>query len=156
MARPTIELIQVLRATAERLSEGALYQWSHQGSCNCGHLAQTVTNLSKAEIHAYALQKAGDWGRKSIDYCPDSGYPIDLIISQMMEIGLSTDDLYHLERLSAPKILKKIPRERRPLMHNRREDVILYLNAWVDMLEEELLESIEIPEFEEMAETVFF
>lgn len=156
MARPTIELIQVLRATAERLSEGALYQWSHQGSCNCGHLAQTVTSLSKAEIHAYALQKAGDWGQKSIDYCPDSGYPIDLIISKMIEIGLSTDDLYHLERLSATNIQKRIPQERRPLMHNRREDVILYLNTWADMLEEELLETIELPVMEEMAEALYF
>ena len=156
MSRPTIELIGALRATANRLSQGAHYQWSHQGSCNCGHLAQTVTRLSKADIHAYALQKAGDWGQKSIDYCPESGYPIDYIISEMIAIGLNTDDLYHLERLSAPKILKSIPRERRPLQHNCRRDVILYFNTWANLLEEEFLERIELPALEEMEEMTFY
>ena len=30
------------------------------GSCNCGHLAQTVTRLTKAEIHTQALQRYGE------------------------------------------------------------------------------------------------
>ena len=67
MAQPTLPVIQALRNTAHRLAT-APYQWGHMGSCNCGHLAQTITRLTKAEIHARAMQRYGDWERQSIDY----------------------------------------------------------------------------------------
>ena len=66
-------MVTALRETVERLQSGADYDWSHQGNCNCGHLVQTVTKLSKAEIHRMALEKAGDWGEKIIDYCRSRG-----------------------------------------------------------------------------------
>ena len=141
-------MIDALRETARRLENGAEYNWSHQGNCNCGHLVQTVTKLSKAEIHARALEKTGDWGEKVIDYCPTSNYPIDHIIATMLEMGFSRDDLYRLERLSSLEILDKIPDERKPLKHNRRGDVILYMNTWADLLEEKFLDEIELPRFD--------
>lgn len=63
-------------------------------------------------------------------------------------MGFSRDDLVRLERLSAPDILDRIPHERKPLKHNRREDVILYMNTWADLLEEKLLDEIELPRFD--------
>ncbi len=130
-----IRQIEVLRETARRLAGGAHYDWSHQGSCNCGHLVQTVTRLTRAEIHALALEKAGDWGEKVIDYCPRSGYPIDHVITTLLELGFTRGDLYHLERLSSPTVLAEIPDETKPLQRNRREHVIRYLQAWADRLE---------------------
>lgn len=138
MATPSIQVIEALRNTADRLKNGAEYKWTHMGSCNCGHLAQTITTLPKSKIHAYALEKEGDWKEKSIDFCPQSGYPIDHIISAILEIGFTTDDIRHLERLSSPRILKRIPKTLRPLNHKDRESVVLYLNAWVSMLEEQI------------------
>ncbi len=152
MARATAELITVLRTTADRLAGGAHYRWSHQGACNCGHLAQTVTSLSRAEIHRRALQKAGDWQRHTIDYCPTSGYPIDHIISAMLEIGLTPEDLAHLERLSDRKILRRLPSGRRELNHRKREDVILYMRTLATMLEEAFLAETPAPEFTAAAE----
>ncbi|RMF70108.1 MAG: hypothetical protein D6743_00770 [Calditrichaeota bacterium] len=146
MARANLQVIEALRRTAARLKGGAEYDWSHQGSCNCGHLVQTITHKSRAEIHALALQKAGDWGEKAIDYCPTSRYPIDHIITAMLEMGFTTDDLFHLERLSASKVLERIPQSRRPLQRNRREDVILYMETWAEMLEEERAEAVVLPE----------
>ena len=143
-------MFAALRETANRLQSVAEYNWSHQGNCNCGHLVQTVTELSKAEIHARALEKAGDWGEKVIDYCPTSNYPIDHIITTMLARGFTRDDLYRLERLSSPEILDKISDERKPLKHNRREDVIVYMNTWADLLEEKLLDEIQLPRFEEL------
>jgi len=61
MARPTPELIDALRRTARKLENGAPYQWGHMGGCNCGNLAQEITKLSKDQIHAYAMQRYGDW-----------------------------------------------------------------------------------------------
>lgn len=126
--------MHVLQATANRLAAGNKYTWTHMGRCNCGHLAQTVTALPPGEIHALALEKRGDWRDHAIEYCPDSGYPIDHIITQLLELGLSTDELAHLERLSDPRVLARLPPERRHLQHKRREDVVLYLRTWAAAL----------------------
>jgi len=139
--------IEALRETANRLENGAEYNWSHQGNCNCGHLVQTVTKLSKSEIHRLALEKAGDWGEKVVDYCPTSNYPIDHVICVMLGLGFTRQDLYQLERLSSQTVLDAIPLECKPLMHNRRHDVIVYMKAWADSLEDDLLAQVEIPEF---------
>ncbi len=146
MAKATPELINAIQTTIDRLTSGADYQWTHMGRCNCGHLAQSVTDLSHEELHKLALQKEGDWGQKAIDYCPDSGFPIDQVITIMLEIGLNTDDLYTLERLSSPRILKRLPAGQRFLKQNSRDDLILYLQTWLEMLEEEIAETSQVPQ----------
>lgn len=129
------ELIAAIERTAKKLKDGAAYQWGHMGACNCGNLAQELTYLSKAEIHRYAMERSGDWNDQLLEFCPSSGYPIDLIIEKMLDFGLSLDDLGHLERLSSPKVLQAIPFERRnSLSKNRKEDVILYLQTWAKIL----------------------
>ena len=35
-----------------------------------------------------------------MEFCPNSGLPIDFIIGRMLELGLEQEDLRHLERLS--------------------------------------------------------
>ena len=148
MAQPTLPVIQALRDTAQRLSLQAPYQWGHMGSCNCGHLAQTVTRLTKAEIHARAMQRYGDWERQIVDYCPTSGLPIDQTIDEMLALGFTRTDLTHLERLSDSRIRREIPFERRnALRHNQRDDVVLYLRTWADLLEHDLLAGITLPSF---------
>jgi hypothetical protein len=148
VAQSTIPVIQALRQTAHRLATEAPYQWGHMGSCNCGHLAQTITQLTKAEIHARAMQRYGDWERQLIDYCPTSGLPIDETIDEMLALGFTRSDLTHLERLADPTIRAAIPFERRnALRHNQRDDVVLYLRTWADLLEQELLATIELPDF---------
>ena len=134
--RPNPTLIDALRRTADRLLAGASYQWSHQGSCNCGHLVQTVTRHSKSQIHAMALEKAGDWSEKAIEYCPGSGYPIDHILETLWDLGLAPEDVVNLEHLSDPMVLKRLPPEYRHLQRNNREDLLVYLNLWADLLEE--------------------
>lgn len=148
MAQSSLPVIQALRDTAQRLATQAPYQWGHMGSCNCGHLAQTVTRLTKAEIHARAMQRYGDWERQLIDYCPTSGLPIDQTIDEMLALGFSRTDLTHLERLADPAVRAVIPFERRnALRHNQRDDVVLYLRTWADVLEQDLLAGITLPSF---------
>ncbi len=155
MAQPNLNLIQALRRTANKLQKGAPYQWGHMGSCNCGNLAQELTTLTKAEIHEHALAAArGDWQEQLNDYCPTSGLPMDLLIADMLESGLTSSDLQHLERLTDRRILERLPREKRHLRHNFRDDVVLYITAWAGWLEEQLLEKIKLPtlELEEVEE----
>lgn len=138
MATPTKMLVRALRKTALRLCTGARYEWGHLGSCNCGHLAQTVTDCSKGEIHAAAIRRKGDWSVVSREYCGTSGEPIDAIIGNMLEIGLSIEDIEFLEKLSSPAVLAALPSLRRNLRHNVREDVVVYMRAWADVLERQL------------------
>jgi hypothetical protein len=147
MAQSTLSVIHALRDTAQRLAAQAPYQWGHMGSCNCGHLAQTVTKLTKGEIHARAMQRYGDWERQITDYCPTSGLPIDETIDEMLDLGFTRQDLTHLERLADPAIYMAIPFERRnALRHNQRDDVVLYLRTWADLLEHQLLDGIQLPD----------
>lgn len=141
MARVSAELIAAFRKTITKLKNNAPYEWGHMGACNCGNLAQEITRLSKAEIHQYAMQKSGDWNDQLIDYCPTSGYPMDLMISKLIEAGLTIDELKHLERLSDPKVLSliELPKKHQ-LQKNRKEDVILYLETWTIILENEWIE----------------
>lgn len=137
MALPTLKVLQTLHQTRDRLASDRTYSWAHQGNCNCGHLAQVLTEKSHAEIHAFALQKAGDWSEHVVDYCPTSGFPIDHIITTILDAGFTQDDLVHLERLSDPVILSRLPFNERHLKHNVRTDVIRYLEAWITLIEEQ-------------------
>lgn len=143
MARATLKLVLAIRNTAKRLSHHAPYQWGHMGSCNCGHLAQELTRVSKADIHSYALHSEGSWTDQSRAYCPTSGLPMDLLISAMLDAGLGLDDLEYLEKLSDTRVLKRL--QIPFLKFNKREDVILYMHAWADLLEEQLLDAISLP-----------
>ncbi|SDM03879.1 hypothetical protein [Siphonobacter aquaeclarae] len=139
----SLVLLDALRRTARKLEEGAPYMWGHMGACNCGNLAQELTRLTQADIHAFAMARSGDWREQVEEYCPVSGLPIDLLIADLLQYGLTTSDLQHLEWLSDPKIKQRIPKERRDMMrHNCREDVVLYLRTWAEKLEEELLDSV--------------
>ncbi|MEM9192294.1 MAG: hypothetical protein AAGF12_24180 [Myxococcota bacterium] len=135
MARPTLALVQALRTTAARLQDGAAYRWSHFAQCNCGNLVQTITTLSPKEIYEAAFQRSGDWGEQAEEFCTTSGYPIDFVIGKMLELGMTREDVRHLERLSDPDVCRRAPRT---LRHNRREDVVTYMQVWADLLEEGL------------------
>ncbi|MTI38077.1 hypothetical protein [Fulvivirga lutimaris] len=145
MAKANNEIILVLRKTAKELSKASTYQWGHMGSCNCGFLAQQITEMSSKEIHSKAMQKHGDWNEQLNDYCPTSGLLMDDLISQMLDFGFDSDDLKHLEKLSDNRILQCLPIEERYLQHNNKNDVIKYLETWATMLEQSLIENIKLP-----------
>lgn len=148
MAKASVELIEALRKTANKLSNSTNYQWGHMGACNCGFLAQEVTQFRKEEIHARAMQRYGDWSEQLNDYCPTSGLPFDELISELIAFGFDSEDLKNLERLSDGTVLRALPIEQRNLAHNKKADVILYLNTWADQLEKQLIENIKLPAFE--------
>jgi hypothetical protein len=143
MAKPNLTLIKALRKTAQKLEQGSSYQWGHMGSCNCGNLAQELTHYTKAQIHEYALRsRSGDWSEQTQAYCPTAKLPLDWVIDAMLDAGLTSTDLQHLERLSDKQVLQRLPLEERFLKHNQRDDVVKYLRVWADMLEEEWLKSL--------------
>ncbi len=139
-ANISLSLISALRVTASNMQSGTSYHWGHMGSCNCGNLAQVLTNYTKAELHAFALiSREGDWSEQTDEYCPASNLPMDKIIDILLSKGLTTQDLKNLEYLRDEKVLNHSSIRTHSLNHTKREDVISYLLAWADLLEEELL-----------------
>ncbi len=134
MARASIALVAALHATAARLAAHATYSWGHLGMCNCGHLVQTLCAIQPARIHAIALERTGDWEQLANDYCPTSGYAIDDVIGALIDAGLTTEDIGHLEKLDDPRVLAALPGGHRWLRRNLREDVVAYLNTWAGLL----------------------
>lgn len=136
MARLHPEVIQALRSTAARIREGAHYEWGHAGSCNCGHLAQTVTQMSRAEIYRMVN---GEWSEHLNDYCPITGASLEDVAAQMIRFGFEPGELASLERLSDRRVLARIP-GRQHLRRNDAQDVVSYLEAWAGLMEQRLEE----------------
>ncbi len=144
MANPTIELIAALRETATRLGNGAHYAWGHHGACNCGNLVQVITNFSKEEILRYAHTGIGEWTELSEEFCPVTNAPIGLIISRLSQIGLTPTDIHNIEYLGDKEVLQNLPGGFRWLKRNKREDAIAYFEAFANLLEDKLLQTIDI------------
>ncbi|MBL91493.1 MAG: hypothetical protein CMH56_06735 [Myxococcales bacterium] len=138
MAYPNRALILALEATHAKLKTSPLYAWGHLGACNCGHLAQVVTRKSAAEIHRLAVRRAGDWGEVAIDYCPQSGLPVDHVLSEMFDLGLSASDIEHFEDLSDPEVLAELVAPGVYLSRNDKDHVLMYIEGWITVLKRAL------------------
>jgi len=146
MAKATFKLVNALKTAARKLEKGDDYQWGHMGSCNCGFLAREISKLTKAQIHEYAMRKSGDWSEQINDFCDTSEMPFDLLLSEMLQVGLEREDLIHLEKLTDKNVLKNLPKGKF-LMYNIKKDVILYMRIWADLLEEEIIEQVQLEGF---------
>jgi hypothetical protein len=144
MAQPNVKLIKALHDTAEMLRSGAYYAWGHHGACNCGSLLQVITHLTKEEILSYAHTSKGEWTEIAEEYCSTTGAPALLMISSLEKIGLTPTDIHNLEYLEDKEVLNYLPGGFRWLKKNLREDVILYFEAFADMLEEKMPKKIYI------------
>ncbi|MOA27470.1 hypothetical protein D3C78_1483510 [compost metagenome] len=122
-----VKLIIALRQAAEEIKSNTKYEWGHMGSCNCGFLAQKLTGLSRAEIHKNAMDKVGDWTEQLNDYCPNSGYPMDNLIFDLLQYGLSIEELASLERLSDQHVVARVDKKHKPLHFNVANDVFIYI-----------------------------
>ena len=167
MAAASHRLIVALRQTAARLARvETTYQWASFAHCNCGHLAQTITGLDPADIQRRAMRREGDWGSQArkvlplrfpeFDYgdrppldegawepenvgtCQVTGTPLDDVLGEMYALGLEPDDVGHLERLSDPAVRRRLGNHTGYFPHHLRENVVAYLEAWADLLEDQL------------------
>jgi hypothetical protein len=140
-----VQLILALRRVADKLESGAIYMWGHMGACNCGNLAQELTSFTKDEIHTYAMQRPGEWKDQLLEFCPNTGFPFDLIIERMLDFDLNIEELRCLEELSDPRVLSLMGATQ-PLKRNKRDDVIAYLRAFATLKENQWIEQSELPQ----------
>ena len=138
MPSPTIPLITGLRTAAAELRNGAYYAWGHHGACNCGHLLQATTHLTKEEILTYAHTGKGEWTELAEESCAVSGAPVNLLISKLEQLGLTPIDIHNIEYLGDREILNHLPGGFRWLQRNVREDVVVYFETMANLLESRL------------------
>lgn len=146
MAHPSLELVQALRDAAQRLRSGAHYAWGHHGACNCGHLLQSVTQLTEQEILTYAHTGSGEWTELAEEYCGVTSVPVNLVLSKLEAAGLTPTDIHHIEYLTDKTVLQQLPGGFRWLKRNVREDVIVYFETMAGMLEERLVNAVSLQE----------
>ena len=146
MAHTNFALIEALRETATRLKQGAPYAWGNHGSCNCGNLLQVVTQLKQEEILAYAHTGIGEWTELAEDYCPLTNAPVNLLLFKLQQLGLTPTDIHNLEYLEDRSVLESLDGGFRWLKRNQREDVIAYFEAYANLLENQLIDAIQIPD----------
>ena len=151
MAYPNLTLINTLRQAAQRLRNGSHYAWGHHGACNCGHVLQVLTHLSKEEILTYAHTGIGEWTEIAEEYCETTQAPAYMLVGKLEAIGLTPTDIHCLEYLKDKAVLERLPGGFRWLKKNVREDVILYFETFAQLLEEKLLTRIDLPVIETKA-----
>lgn len=140
-------LAEGLRKAAANLRNGSFYAWGHHGACNCGHLLQVVTRLSKEDIQTYAHTGTGEWTEIVEESCDVTGVPLGLLIRELRRLGLTNTDIHNIEYLTDRKVLENLPGGFRWLQRNNRDHVIVYFETFAGMLEERVLSQIAIPSF---------
>jgi hypothetical protein len=144
----TAILINGLRKAADNIRNGAFYAWGHHGACNCGHLLQVITKLTKEDIQTYAHTGSGEWTEIVEESCPVTGVPLGLLITELRSMGLTNTDIHNLEYLEDRAVLNNLPGGFRWLKKNQRQDVIEYFESYANLLEEKIIAEVIIPEFE--------
>ena len=80
----------------------------------------------------------GAWEPENVGACQVTGAPLDEVLDQMYALGLTAADVGHLERLSSPDVRRRMGNNTVHFQHARRENVVAYLSAWADLLDEQL------------------
>lgn len=140
MAKFNPELVSALRTTAQRLENGARYEWGHMARCNCGHLVQTLTDMTDYEIAQSVDFELDEWTEYAKDFCAGTGHKVDDLFATLQTVGFYYDDVIHLENLSDQRVLNRLnPTQAKPtyLRRNYLPDVTLYMLTLAEMLEEE-------------------
>jgi hypothetical protein len=156
--------------------EDTVYRWSQLAHCNCGHLTQTITRLSPASIREAAARQRGDWAEQARgvatlllaapepDYgarpaldegawepddlgrCPVTELSMTQVFAELGAWGLTAQDVESLERLDDPGVRRRLGTHTVDFLRSERRNVIAYLLAWADLLEEQLETTRAIPE----------
>jgi hypothetical protein len=112
------------------------------GRCNCGHLVQTLTDMTDYDIVQAVDFKLDEWTEHAKDYCAGTGHRVDDLFETLVQVGFTHEDVRHLEYLSDRRVLQHLEGGFRYLRKNQVEDVTLYMNTLAGLLEEGVWESV--------------
>ena len=127
-------LVCALHETADRLASGARYEWGHMGRCNCGHLVQTLTDMTDIEIAKAVEYHLDEWTEHAKDYCEGTGSRVQDLFDTLKDFGLSHQDMRHLEHLTDRRVLRRLGLRGDTLRKNDVSDVTLYMRTMAQVL----------------------
>lgn len=144
--------IEALKKTIYNLENSVYeYSWGYMDSCNCGVLARTILGgrlPSKCGLSSVkAVVKKGAFSMYAS--CMTTNLPLPLVFKSLKDAGFTHKELYELEYLMNPEILKTLKiATYSDHFHNcnipssngyqNKKNLIKYLKAWVEILEEKL------------------
>ncbi len=135
MVRTPQQLPGLLRSAANRLENGADYEWGHMGRCNCGHLVQSLTSMTSKEIVQSIDHRLDEWSEHAKEYCSATGSKVEDLFRTLAEVGFTYKDVMSLEYLNDPLVLQKMGDRARRLRHNSRADVVAYMRTLAELRE---------------------
>lgn len=141
--------IETLKATIANLESGMIYHWSNPNNCNCGVIAKTLCNvddLSEVGFYNSKIRSNNVGAFAQLAYCMTSNLPIPLVFEKLKQAGFTHKELIELEYLANERIADKIGEKiivggtnnlPKSINFTKKETLIKYLKAWVEILEEE-------------------
>jgi alpha-amylase/alpha-mannosidase (GH57 family) len=132
--------IDALKKTLHVLENDLVrYSWSGSESCNCGVLAQCVTNRTENTLNhlvsaprvGFSTDNLGPWA-KWANHCQITGIPFNDVMKTLADCGFTWNEIKHLENLSDKSIVDFPVHVR-----SNKEFVIRYFKAWIQKLENE-------------------
>jgi len=141
-----LHLAGVLDNAADELNSTWFgYEWNDRTRCNCGIVARQVLQTDARGLKR-ALPPILDqgtflpsWRAMTQTYCSDTGLPRNEVFARLLAAGLRPTDFAHLEDLANSEIIARMNATRRPnspVIKSRKSDVIAYLRAWAEGIEE--------------------
>lgn len=142
------KLIKALIIAVNALENDIIsYDWINQNSCNCGVVVQAIKNFNPEEVKdlfnlavSQAKIKREDgltWKFVCNNSCNITDIPTTVVFKELHNLGLTRKDIVHLEFMNNSAILKEsgIKTFWRPKYYKKKSNLILYLKAWIRILE---------------------
>jgi len=130
------KLITALRMTAKAIENKTFnYGFYRANTCNCGALVCALKGITPDDLH---IPGAGYWSARVSKFCPISGIPTHELFRELIGYGLTPESIVHLENLSDPEVLARMPKLLFGYRRSSRKSVVLYMRTWADLLTERL------------------
>lgn len=130
------------------------YKWDHQSSCNCGLMVQAILDEDAEEVDKLFIKlrdaipdneikkrfkesdfKYNNWRDVTKQLCTVTGRPVHGILQNLKEEGFLPEDIVHLEYLNNPAILELSGIDISKDYYSKKDNLILYLKAWNQILD---------------------
>ena len=80
----------------------------------------------------------GAWEPEDIGACAATGAAVNDLLDGLYDVGLSAQDVALLERLADPAVRERLGVGAGYFAHYERDNVVRYMRAWAELLEEQL------------------
>lgn len=146
--------IEAIKKTIYNLENDVYeYQWTKAGACNCGILARTLLGGKEVWdagfLQSPAQQTKGYAPFCQFAFCITTNLELPEVFRVLKETGFTIEELNRLENLNDHAIIKKGQvkwfecNDMSNAYRSEKPEVIKYLKAWVEILEEQLNQGTE-------------